>query len=68
MRSFPWAPTYPVGTGVGLQPLWEGICCLDEQEVTVRVPDSDGDRWEAAGDAHEKEDDEPLILDVVAKA
>lgn len=43
-------------------------CGLDEEEVAVRIPDLDGEVGEFSGGLKEEEDEEPLVVEVVAEA
>lgn len=57
-----------VEAGLRVEPAGEVEGGLDEEELAVGVPDADGEVGELAGDVEEEEDDEPLVLEVVAVA
>lgn len=62
------ANKHTVITGVGVNPAREMKGSFNEEKFTVVVPDSDGERREVVRDLEEKENSEPLIFNVVAKA
>lgn len=53
---------------VGVEPAREVEGGLNEQELAVGVPDSDGEVGERSRNFEEEEDDEPLIVEIVAVA
>lgn len=57
----------PVEAVIGVEPAREVKSGFDEQELAVSVPCSNGEVWEPPGDFEEEEDDEPLVVEVVAE-
>lgn len=62
------ANKHTVITGFGVNPTREMKGSFNEEKFTVVVPDSNGERREVVRDLEEKENSEPLIFNVVAKA
>lgn len=62
------ANEHAVGAGVGIEPAGEREGGFDEEELAVGIPRADGEGGEFAGDSEEEEDDEPLVVEVVAEA
>lgn len=62
------ANKHTVITGFGVNPAREMKGSFNEKKFTVVVPDSNGERRKVVRDLEEKENSEPLIFNVVAKA
>ncbi|KAI4314424.1 hypothetical protein L6164_027335 [Bauhinia variegata] len=51
-----------------VNPTREVVSSLDEQELAISVPNSNGERRELKRDLEEKEDSEPFIIEVVTES
>lgn len=57
-----------VETVLRVEPAWEVESSFDEEKLTISVPYSNREGREGSRDFEEEEDDEPLVIKIVAKA